>query len=843
MSKHLVINTQVDRNNPRLSDWQPSPTVSSALHQQNSSSSPLKQQQRNRTNTLIEEVEEEEEEEEEDDDDDEEEEEDDEDELDEDDDSTYTSSPSIPDENINFDMVYALHTFVATVEGQASVYKGDALTLLDDSNSYWWLVNVIKTAEVGYIPAENIEASDESTPFERLARLNKHRNAETTSLDQATHYIPKKIEKTGNKVKRRVTIGKDLSVQAHIILIGDDGEEEVGEAYEEWKENIVDNSTESEDDDDDDDDDADGDDGEEVDSDDDSMEGCVPLSEIIHSNGAGPSNQLSDQANTSIVAPLKQQPQQQPQQQQQPVIVNSSSTSPSVTRPEDKRSAPFWSLFSRNKKDNLKLTPPREDTDRGSIASVNSSSNEDNNHARSPSNNPGNLRVLRVSAGNINVGAMYHTLLVDEHTSAERLLIQAMERFHIAQIEDKTAGRSSRTITPTHTSGVEYYLTVKSLNGDEITLAPQDKPLAIFQTLTNHLTTPMPSIAHVKQFSQKQSQLTDTTPRLHPRPGKDPEIGFYLHKRIRRINERDGKIYVKVALLSDPVRSKELSRSSSFSKNLRKKKQDISPERIDKLIAVPASISIADLTVTALEKFHISHSENVHYRMAVSTQPSKLLNTSARLAEIMHDDAPREVGEKTFILRKMGAHQPRSSSSRSSITKVSPERISRQQQRTPLTVSCANTKIEGVLYRVDSALQSLSKDKKRSLATGIAVSRNMDGGIDITLSNGLVRSKPLLQNQVQYTLIAKTGEVVASKVVSQPSSKPVSVNLQSVTEQDLDALTRYGSACLDAQEQRPGRRSANGSLSLDILDSSVGQMSTLDDLEKEFQRIIASHAF
>lgn len=105
---------------------------------------------------LIEEVEEEEEE---DSDDiiEEEEEDDDEDDLDEADDSEYTSSPSIPDENINFDMVYALHTFVATVEGQATVYKGDALTLLDDSNSYWWLVSVIKTSEVGYIPAENIE--------------------------------------------------------------------------------------------------------------------------------------------------------------------------------------------------------------------------------------------------------------------------------------------------------------------------------------------------------------------------------------------------------------------------------------------------------------------------------------------------------------------------------------------------------------------------------------------------------------------------------------------------------------------------------------------------------------
>jgi hypothetical protein len=77
----------------------------------------------------------------------------------EEDDEDAGSVLSIPDPNINFDLVYALHTFAATVDGQASVVKGDALTLLDDSNSYWWLVKVLKTSEVGYIPAENIEVS------------------------------------------------------------------------------------------------------------------------------------------------------------------------------------------------------------------------------------------------------------------------------------------------------------------------------------------------------------------------------------------------------------------------------------------------------------------------------------------------------------------------------------------------------------------------------------------------------------------------------------------------------------------------------------------------------------
>ena len=52
------------------------------------------------------------------------------------------------DEPIDFGLVYALHTFVANLEGQVCVLKGDSLELLDDSNSYWWLVKCIKTDEV-----------------------------------------------------------------------------------------------------------------------------------------------------------------------------------------------------------------------------------------------------------------------------------------------------------------------------------------------------------------------------------------------------------------------------------------------------------------------------------------------------------------------------------------------------------------------------------------------------------------------------------------------------------------------------------------------------------------------
>lgn len=61
-------------------------------------------------------------------------------------------------EDIDFELVYALHTFIATVEGQANATKGDAMVLLDDSNSYWWLVRVVKDSSIGKMCSQDIQS-------------------------------------------------------------------------------------------------------------------------------------------------------------------------------------------------------------------------------------------------------------------------------------------------------------------------------------------------------------------------------------------------------------------------------------------------------------------------------------------------------------------------------------------------------------------------------------------------------------------------------------------------------------------------------------------------------------
>src|ERR1700722_11930689 len=71
--------------------------------------------------------------------------------------SFLSFSPSISDESVDLDVVYALHNFQKTHSDQISVLKGHRLAVLDDTNNFWWLVRNIETREVGYIPAENVE--------------------------------------------------------------------------------------------------------------------------------------------------------------------------------------------------------------------------------------------------------------------------------------------------------------------------------------------------------------------------------------------------------------------------------------------------------------------------------------------------------------------------------------------------------------------------------------------------------------------------------------------------------------------------------------------------------------
>lgn len=128
----------------------------------------------------------------------------------------------------------------------------------------------------------------------------------------------------------------------------------------------------------------------------------------------------------------------------------------------------------------------------------------------------------------------------------------------------------------------------------------------MFHSLNTHLTTPMPSLTHIRQ----KVQLTRIG--VHQCPltsfGENSVIRFLLNKRIKRINEQDGKLRVKIAYYSDSSLTLSASRFSQlrhYSRIGPSIPTSPSLDRMEKLVAVPGILSISDLTSLALEKFHL----------------------------------------------------------------------------------------------------------------------------------------------------------------------------------------------------------------------------------------------
>ncbi|KAJ2486423.1 protein phosphatase regulator [Coemansia sp. RSA 2320] len=133
------------------------------------------------------------------------------------------SVSSLIDEDVDPAHVYALFHFPQMVDGQVTVLEGEKLTLLDDSNSYWWLVQNLRDNQMGYIPADNIE-----TAQGKLARVNRRKNLKLCKPDPE-HILNGRIPTAPDPTKRRVKFNDKLVTQVFIsspVSDADDDEEE-----------------------------------------------------------------------------------------------------------------------------------------------------------------------------------------------------------------------------------------------------------------------------------------------------------------------------------------------------------------------------------------------------------------------------------------------------------------------------------------------------------------------------------------------------------------------------------------------------------------------------------------
>ncbi|KAJ2780363.1 protein phosphatase regulator [Coemansia javaensis] len=136
------------------------------------------------------------------------------------------SDSSLVDEDVEDGFVYALFHFPQMVDGQITVEEGEKLTLLDDSNSYWWLVQSLRDNKMGYIPADNIETSEG-----KKARVYRRRNLRLCQPDAELIRLAELQKPRSNG--RRVNFSENLVTKVVISSpVTDDEDYEGDEDYD-----------------------------------------------------------------------------------------------------------------------------------------------------------------------------------------------------------------------------------------------------------------------------------------------------------------------------------------------------------------------------------------------------------------------------------------------------------------------------------------------------------------------------------------------------------------------------------------------------------------------------------
>lgn len=172
------------------------------------------------------------------------------------------------------------------------------------------------------------------------------------------------------------------------------------------------------------------------------------------------------------------------------------------------------------------------------------------------------------------------------------------------------------------------------LSADEYTLIPQDKPLSIFNTLTAHLNTPMPSLKKARRISQLMSMGDPTNGgQSHvggPKSGNNldglSEIKLYLNRKVKRVDERDGKIHIKVVCYPSSDRQRQEN----------------------KVLAVAPHALTGDIITHALDRFQVKRGyaydfadedepQNVRYKdipytLSISVQGKGMVQNCLRLS-------------------------------------------------------------------------------------------------------------------------------------------------------------------------------------------------------------------
>lgn len=241
-----------------------------------------------------------------------------------------------------------------------------------------------------------------------------------------------------------------------------------------------------------------------------------------------------------------------------------------------------------------------------------------------------------------------------------------------------------------------------------------------------------------------------------------------------------------------------------------------------------------------------------------------LLNSSQKLSEVLQD-LKDKTAEKYFVLHNFssnpnGDERPVSLSSSTSssstnssavrmvavgsatsTSKVFPENQRHYYSHHPVTTRL-DSNTEAILKRVDAALeafepntQAIKKDNANpNFPSPMSVSRN-EGGIDIHLPHGLLRSTVLDGQKTQYSLMKFPNTLVLQKIMPERKQPARQQRGIAVSGEEMATLVKYGTQYLDTYDTANKTHATHHPLSQNRLfvEKDAGKsLSSLEDLEK-----------
>lgn len=121
---------------------------------------------------------------------------DDDDSEEEEDDEEGEFQPLAPPQELDPDKLYALYAFNGPDTSHCPLEQDESCLLLNDQDSYWWLVKRVRDNRIGFAPAEILE-----TFPERLARLNCWKNENLSSSSRLDEKHKTHLENYNNSGK------------------------------------------------------------------------------------------------------------------------------------------------------------------------------------------------------------------------------------------------------------------------------------------------------------------------------------------------------------------------------------------------------------------------------------------------------------------------------------------------------------------------------------------------------------------------------------------------------------------------------------------------------------------